>query len=398
MGEAGYERDATDDEIRGMQQVIADALAAGAAGFATVVVTDAQRRPRPARCRRASPTSPSSARCSQPLRDARQRRRRAAAGREGHARRRVRPPARVGRPLTWTALLTVKGFPWHEKIMAANTAARAEGIEVWPQVSCRPLTFQMNLREPFTFNMRPAFQELMDRPSTSAWPRTAIPRGATGPGTRCRAGRERGCPLNFDSLAVAESDTHPELVGRQVVDIAAGTRRDAARRHARPLARGEPRDAVPRACSPTTIPTRSRGCSRRTRCCSGSPTRARTSASCATRASPPTCSATGCATRTSCRSSTRSTSSRASPPACSDLRDRGTLEVGKAADVVVFDADTIAPGPLRRIRDFPADGERLVADKPVGMRHVLVNGTVIREDEQPITEALEQRPGKLLRS
>ena len=60
----------------------------------------------------------------------------------------------IGRPLTWTALLTVKGFPWHEKIMEANIAARAEGVEVWPQVSCRPLVFQMNLREPFTFNMR----------------------------------------------------------------------------------------------------------------------------------------------------------------------------------------------------------------------------------------------------
>ena len=35
MGEAGYERAATDDEIRAMQQVIADAMAAGAAGFAT---------------------------------------------------------------------------------------------------------------------------------------------------------------------------------------------------------------------------------------------------------------------------------------------------------------------------------------------------------------------------
>src|SRR4029453_17021366 len=32
MGTDGYERDATDDEIRGMQQVIADALAAGATG------------------------------------------------------------------------------------------------------------------------------------------------------------------------------------------------------------------------------------------------------------------------------------------------------------------------------------------------------------------------------
>ncbi len=55
----------------------------------------------------------------------------------------------------------------------------------------------------------------------------------------------------------------------------------------------------------------------------------------------------------------------------------------------------VAPGPLRRIRDFPADGERLVADKPVGVRHVIVNGTVIREDEQPCAGALEQKPGPL---
>ena len=80
------------------------------------------------------------------------------------------------------------------------------------------------------------------------------------------------------------------------------------------------------------------------------------------------------------------------------LHDRGTIEVGKAADVVVFDYDTVAPGPLRRIRDFPADGERLVADQPEGMRHVIVNGTVIREDGTPVDGALAQRPGKLLRS
>jgi hypothetical protein len=48
--------------------------------------------------------------------------------------------------------------------MAANTAARAQGVQVWRQVSCRPLVFQMNLREPFTFNMAPAFAQLMNAP------------------------------------------------------------------------------------------------------------------------------------------------------------------------------------------------------------------------------------------
>ena len=47
------------------------------------------------------------------------------------------------------------------------------------------------------------------------------------------------------------------------------------------------------------------------------------------------------------------------PAAVYGLADRGTIEVGKAADLCVFDPETVAPGPLRRVRDFPADGERL---------------------------------------
>ena len=65
---------------------------------------------------------------------------------------------------------------------------------------------------------------------------------------------------------------------------------------------------------------------------------------------------------------------------------------------MAFDFEKIGPGPLRRIRDFPADGERLVADRPEGMTHVLVNGTVIREGGTPVDGALATRPGKLLRS
>ncbi len=92
MGTDGYEREATDDEIRGMQQVIADALAAGATGFATSSSTTHngdRGRPVPSRLAghpRAHGAARAAARC-------RQGRRRAAAGREDHPRRRVRDPA-----------------------------------------------------------------------------------------------------------------------------------------------------------------------------------------------------------------------------------------------------------------------------------------------------------------
>jgi N-acyl-D-aspartate/D-glutamate deacylase len=77
--------------------------------------------------------------------------------------------------------------------------------------------------------------------------------------------------------------------------------------------------------------------------------------------------------------------------------DRGVLREGAHADIVVFDPDTVAPGPLRRVRDFPANAERLTADEPSGMRHLLVNGTPVRVDGALDPEALSARPGQFVR-
>ncbi len=52
----------------------------------------------------------------------------------------------------------------------------------------------------------------------------------------------------------------------------------------------------------------------------------------------------------------------------------------------------MAPGPTRRLRDFPAGGERLTAEQPIGVRHVLVNGVPIRQDEVQL-DVGAQRPG-----
>ena len=52
------------------------------------------------------------------------------------------------------------------------------------------------------------------------------------------------------------------------------------------------------------------------------------------------------------------------------LGDRGTLEEGKAADVVIFDPDTVGPLTLQTLEDIPGGGTRMTKDAryPLGDR------------------------------
>jgi N-acyl-D-aspartate/D-glutamate deacylase len=75
------------------------------------------------------------------------------------------------------------------------------------------------------------------------------------------------------------------------------------------------------------------------------------------------------------------------------IRDRGRLTEGGYADVVVFDEDRVAPGPVHTRHDLPAGAGRLYAEAE-GIEHVLVNGTEIITGRE-LTGA---RPGSLLRS
>jgi N-acyl-D-amino-acid deacylase len=395
MGEAGYERAATDDEIRAMQAVIADALAAGAAGFATSsspTHSGDAGRPVPSRVADLEEVRALMA----PMRDAHKGVVALLPGEKVRHADVYELQQAADRPVTWTALLTVKGFPWHEKIMEANVAARAEGIEVWPQVSCRPLTFQMNLKEPFTFNMRPVFQELMDKPMETRL------EAYRDPAWRARAwdelsGRRGALPVNFDALTVAETETHPELVGRRVAEIGEergetpfdvmldlALEENLETRFSSVLANNDPEAIATLLPQDTVLLGLADSGAHISQLCDA-------------------CFATDLLGNW-VRDKEVMPFEKAiykltgEPAEVFGLRDRGTLEVGKAADVVVLDADTIDPGPLRRIRDFPADGERLVADQPEGVRHVMVNGTVIREDDKPLPDALAARPGTLLRS
>jgi len=75
------------------------------------------------------------------------------------------------------------------------------------------------------------------------------------------------------------------------------------------------------------------------------------------------------------------------------IYDRGLLRPGMAADVVIFDPDTIDALPLKRVDDLPGGGWRM-EEKSVGVHYTVVNGQVLLEDNKH-TGAL---PGKVMRN
>jgi N-acyl-D-aspartate/D-glutamate deacylase len=80
------------------------------------------------------------------------------------------------------------------------------------------------------------------------------------------------------------------------------------------------------------------------------------------------------------------------PAALWGLDDRGTIEVGKVADLVALDPDTMAETGFERVFDFPGNGDRLIS-RNVGIAHIWVGGTAIRRDGVEVPDA---SPGVLV--
>jgi N-acyl-D-amino-acid deacylase len=74
------------------------------------------------------------------------------------------------------------------------------------------------------------------------------------------------------------------------------------------------------------------------------------------------------------------------------FRDRGLIREGMAADLLVFDPETITPEMPEVVRDLPA-GARRLTQRARGIAATVVNGEVVLRDGKP-TGAL---PGQLLR-
>jgi N-acyl-D-aspartate/D-glutamate deacylase len=392
MGEAAWERPATDAELQAMRGQIHDALAAGAVGFST------DRSPFhrgdggrvvPSAVAPQDEVEALMAACATAGRGIVH----CAPGENFHWLYDFQP--RLGRPVTWSAILAYprdaksKAY-WADKI-AAHRAGTAAGADVHPQVTCRPLTFHFTMAEPTVFAMVPAFGDVLagDHARRAALFADAAWRD------RARAEIHGGGHVDarFETFAIAES-RNTGLEGRSVLELA--------------RERGvDPFDVVCDMALDDDLSTRF----------------AVTFANDDVAAVGSLLTTEGCVLGLSdagahtgqiCDAAMPTdylahwVRDRANAPVESGVRRltgeladllelpaRGYLAPGYWGDVVVIDWERLSPGPTRRITDLPGGGDRLVTDRPTGLVHVLVNGTPIRRDEAPVAD-VGPLPGRLL--
>jgi N-acyl-D-aspartate/D-glutamate deacylase len=392
MGEASTEREATAAELAEMQRIAAEALRAGAIGIATSKAPPHMGydgRPVPSRLASLDEL-------------------RALAGELGRHGRGLLQSAigpgllfgelselqqEMDRPISWTALLAdAFGAEGHRAVLEMHSKFQEEGIEIIPQVSCRTLQMEYQFEAPFPWESLelfkpilqadhegkkriyadPAFRETMRQPDqqtilTGSWENTVISSHAPDPS------------LEERSLAdvAAERGVHPVDVA---LDLALET--DLQTRFRVAMMNVTESSVAELLQHPAVMLGLSDAGAHASQLCDA-----------------------GFSTHLlgywvrekqvlSLERAIHLLTARSAD--VFGITDRGRLTPGLAADVTVFDPDTVACGMLRRVMDLPAGADRLVTDA-VGVRAVIVNGTVLREDGRDLFAASDDLPGKLLR-
>jgi N-acyl-D-amino-acid deacylase len=377
MGEDAFERGATDEEITKMQGLLRTGLRQGAMGFATSFSPSHQGaggRPVPSRFADRKEVLAL-------LQVVSEERRGVVAvvpGGEYPVESLYELQRSVGVPFTYGAILSRRDGS-HRGLLELNEKGRRSGADVWPQVTCRPLTFSLNLTNPFTLNPNPAFAELMD--SSLSARRHAY----RDPDWRQRAAKGSDAQTvlvpRWETYVVQEAPSQPEAVGKAIDAI-------ARERGIHPvlalvdLALGEPDLGLVVKCiiandDPAEVERilKDEGCT-----LGLSDAGAHVSQLCdASQATDFLGSWVRDRGIMSLEDGVRRLTGLQAD--ILGLGNRGYVRPGMAADVVVFDFATVAPGPVRKATDFPGGAVRLTAPEPKGVRHVFVNGIPIRMDE-----------------
>ncbi len=387
MGDDAYEREATDAEVAAMCDSVREAMEAGAVGLATSFApTHVGVGGKPI-CSRVGGVSEFETLAGELTKLGRGVIEATLGG--GFAFDEIYDfQRRIRVPVTYTALLAIPGLWQHGSDVHAKEVAKGD-TGVWPQISVRPVTLQQQLKSPFSFDQADCFSSLYAeakemrevRYKDAEWRKKAIEELAN-----------TSLPTRWENFTLAESAAHPELVERKLEDIAAE--------------RGEhPFDTMVALSLEENLETRFRyvlanddqdgikHLLQQEQMAMGlSDAGAHVGMLCD--APLPTDLLGNWVREREVLSLEQGVHKLTGEPAgIFRFEDRGVLREGAHADICVFEPDRVGPGGIRRVQDFPAGADRLTADEPTGIRHILVNGTPITEDGASRAGKLEDMPG-----
>jgi N-acyl-D-amino-acid deacylase len=397
MGEEATERQATTAEIATMRTLVLEAVNAGALGFATSqAVTHVGWQGKPVPSRAASFDEIRS--LASALKEA---------GHGGVIQATVGPTLSYaefielsevsGCPVSWTALLSgaaLNNGTASEQLAISERLAQ-EGHRVVPQVSPRPLNFEYQLAAPFVFESMRMFQAISAADHEGKKRLYADAEFRAKLWERLQHRVPDGFRNGFLGTVISEVPAHPELGERRLVDVAAergctpvellfdlGLESNLQARFRMPVANHEEDEVAALLASKVTVLGLSDAGAHASQLCDACLTTYLFRRWVREKQAIPLVEAVRMVT--------------ARPAEVFGIHDRGRLLPGLAADVVIFDPETIGDLPLERVRDFPGGADRLIAGA-CGIDAVIVNGTVLRRHNQDCVDAAGPLPGRLLR-
>jgi N-acyl-D-aspartate/D-glutamate deacylase len=392
MGEEATEREATTEEIASMRAIVAEALEAGAIGFATSKApTHVGYAGRPVPSRAASIAEIKT--IAGALRDTGRGVMQSTIGPSLLFNELTEIQNEIGRPISWTALLGgAFGPEGHRDILDMHQKLQQEGTAIYPQVTCRPLNFEFQWKAPFPFESLSMFQKVSAADFEEKKRIYADPVFRSALKKRMQRGGFFG---EWSQTVIASAPSEPALEERVVTEVAAERSVDpvdlvldlalASNLEARfrmAIMNTDENIVEELLTHPAVVLGLSDAGAHASQLCDG-------------------CFSTHLLSHwvrdkqaLSLEAAVRLLTSRSAE--VFEIPERGVLREGYKADVTVFDPATVGCSPLRRVNDLPAGADRLISDA-VGIRAVVVNGTILREDGVDQLDPEGELPGQLVR-
>ena len=393
MGEASVEREATAEEIAAQKDLLREALEAGALGFATSKANTHvgyDGKPVPSRVADIEEIYAIAAALGEVPNAVMQ----ATIGRGLSHKEFAHIAEMTGRSVSWTALLS--GQPrqdYREELRkAAEIAAR--GLKVFPQVAVQPVQFEMNWKAPFIYEALSCFKpvsasDLDGRKALYAdpdWRDSFKEKAGKGGIIYDRWARTTvswyPADTSFEGRNVQELADH---LGKDPVDVMMDMALDAdlEMRITQDVVNYDPDDIQALLSDPNTVIGLSDAGAHASQLCDAKYSTEFLSTFVREREA------------FTLEEGVHMLTQR--PAEVFGITDRGTLEVGKPADVVVFDSAEVGHLGKRRVYDLPGGADRIISDAK-GINAVIVNGTVIRQEGTDQVAHGGNLPGALLRN